>query len=139
MSKSRRRCQNRAPQVCAARGIHATNHVTSTSAQPLPLSAWHSICTPLLLLTGRQVRVSFEGRGIMITREESKEKQETVAKPASENRDPLTDEKGAHPVGVGVGTAIGGGVAGGVIGSAAAAAAAGTAGGAAAGPVGAVA
>src|SRR5437870_10793128 len=51
------------PASCAARGIHARSHVTSTSAQPLPLSAWHSICTLLLLLTGRQVRVSFEGEG----------------------------------------------------------------------------
>lgn len=41
-----------------------------------------------------------------------------------ENRDPLTDEPGAHPVGVGIGTAAGG-------------AAAGMAAGAAAGPVGA--
>ena len=63
-------------------------------------------------------------------------------KPTSENRDPITGEKGAHPVGVGVGTAVGGGVAGGAIGSAAAAiagvTAAGGAAGAAAGPIGAV-
>jgi hypothetical protein len=59
-------------------------------------------------------------------------------KPASENRDPITGEKGAHPVGVGVGTAVGGGVAGGAIGSAAAALAGATAAGAAAGPVGAL-
>src|SRR5437870_5581583 len=59
-------------------------------------------------------------------------------KPVSENRDPISGEKGAHPVGVGVGTAIGGGVAGGAIGSAAAAIAGATVAGAAAGPVGAV-
>ena len=49
------------------------------------------------------------------------------------NRDPITGEPGAHPVGVGVGTAVGGaaaGIAGG--------AAAGAAGGTVAGPVGVV-
>ncbi|HEV3198033.1 MAG TPA: hypothetical protein VGZ73_09000 [Bryobacteraceae bacterium] len=57
--------------------------------------------------------------------------------PATDNRDPISGEKGAHPVGVGVGTAVGGGVAGGALGAAGAALAAGAA-GAAAGPVGAV-
>ena len=59
-------------------------------------------------------------------------------KATDENRDPISGEKGAHPVGVGVGTAVGGGVAGGALGAAGAAMAAGTAMGAAAGPIGAV-
>lgn len=54
-----------------------------------------------------------------------------------ENRDPITDEKGAHPVGVGVGTAVGG-AAGGAAGAAAAMAATGAAAGSVAGPVGTV-
>jgi hypothetical protein len=57
--------------------------------------------------------------------------------PATENRDPLSGEKGAHPLGVGVGTAVGGGVAGGALGAAGAVLAGGAA-GAAAGPVGAL-
>src|SRR5258708_37178751 len=55
-----------------------------------------------------------------------------------ENRDPISGERGAHPVGVGVGTGVGAGVLGGALGTAGAAMAAGTAVGAAAGPVGAV-
>lgn len=62
----------------------------------------------------------------------------TSKKHPDENRDPLSGEPGAHPVGAGVGAAVGGGVAGGALGAAGAAAAAGTAMGAAAGPVGAV-
>jgi hypothetical protein len=54
------------------------------------------------------------------------------------NRDPITGEPGAHPVGTGVGAAVGGGAAGAALGAAGAAAAAGGAVGAAAGPIGAV-
>lgn len=54
------------------------------------------------------------------------------------NRDPLSGEPGAHPVGAGVGAAVGGGVAAGALGAAGAAAATGGALGAAAGPVGVV-
>jgi uncharacterized protein (TIGR02271 family) len=54
------------------------------------------------------------------------------------NRDPITGEPGAHPVGAGVGAAIGGGAAGAALGAAGSAAAAGAALGAAAGPVGVV-
>jgi hypothetical protein len=55
------------------------------------------------------------------------------------NRDPITGEPGAHPVGVGVGTAVGGAAGGAALGAAASTAAAGAALGAAAGPVGVVA
>jgi hypothetical protein len=55
------------------------------------------------------------------------------------NRDPLTNEPGAHPVGVGVGAAVGGGAAGAALGAAGSTAAAGAVLGAAAGPVGVVA
>ncbi len=54
------------------------------------------------------------------------------------NRDPITDEPGAHPVGTGVGAALGGGIAGAGLGVAGAAAAGGAM-GAAAGPIGVVA
>jgi hypothetical protein len=54
------------------------------------------------------------------------------------NRDPITGEPGAHPVGVGAGTAVGGAVAGAAIGAAASAAAAGAATGSVAGPIGTV-
>ncbi|CAN5569165.1 hypothetical protein BH10PLA2_BH10PLA2_14610 [soil metagenome] len=58
------------------------------------------------------------------------------------NRDPLTGEPGAHPVGAGVGAAAGGAAAGAALGAAGAAiaggAAAGSALGAAAGPIGVV-
>jgi YHS domain-containing protein len=66
---------------------------------------------------------------------------ERVLEPVEEHRDPLSGEKGAHPVGVGVGTAVGAGVTGGALGSAGAAmAATATAGAAvAAGPIGALA
>jgi hypothetical protein len=74
----------------------------------------------------------------MATPRKGKIPDDVKTKPVSENRDPITGEKGAHPVGVGVGTAVGGGVAGGAIGSAAAAIAGATAAGAAAGPIGAV-
>src|SRR6266404_5573484 len=74
----------------------------------------------------------------MAIRRDDKTVQDKKTNPASDNRDPITGEKGAHPVGVGVGTAVGGGVAGGAIGSAAAALAGATAAGAAAGPIGAV-
>src|SRR5689334_14038343 len=57
---------------------------------------------------------------------------------ADSNRDPLSGEPGAHPVGVGVGAAVGGGAAGAALGAAGSAAAAGAAMGAAAGPVGVV-
>jgi len=70
----------------------------------------------------------------MATPRKGKIPDDVKTKPVSENRDPITGEKGAHPVGVGVGTAVGGGVAGGAIGSAAAAIAGATAAGAAAGP-----
>src|SRR5438132_203187 len=53
-------------------------------------------------------------------------------KTADPNRDPLSGEEGAHPVGVGVGAAVGGGAAGAAIGAAGAAI------GAAGGPIGAV-
>jgi hypothetical protein len=53
------------------------------------------------------------------------------------NRDPITDEPGAHPVGAGVGAAVGGAAAGAALG-AAGAAAQGAVLGMAAGPVGAV-
>src|SRR5205085_9928329 len=55
-----------------------------------------------------------------------------------ENLDPLSGEKGAHPVAVGVGSAVGGGVIGGALGSAGAALAGASAMGLAAGPVGAI-
>jgi hypothetical protein len=55
-----------------------------------------------------------------------------------ENRDPISGEPGAHPVGVGVGTAVGGAAGGAALGAAGALAAAGGAMGAAAGPAGAV-
>ncbi len=71
---------------------------------------------------------------------EKKTTDKTEAKKA--NRDPLTGEPGAHPVGAGVGAAAGGAAAGAALGAAGAAvaggAAAGTALGAAAGPIGAV-
>ena len=57
-----------------------------------------------------------------------------------DNRDPLSGEPGAHPVGAGVGAAVGGGVGGAAIGAAAAVAsgmAAGGAMGTVAGPIGA--
>jgi hypothetical protein len=76
----------------------------------------------------------------MANSDEQKKTKERKTKADMENRDPLSGEKGAHPVGVGVGTAVGGGVAGGAIGSAAAAIAGATAAGGAgavAGPVGA--
>ena len=63
----------------------------------------------------------------------TEEKREKVP---HENRDPLTDEPGAHPVGVGVGAALGAGVAGAAVGAATAAPAVGAALGAAAGPIG---
>jgi hypothetical protein len=70
------------------------------------------------------------------------EKENIGKKPPKPNRDPLTGEPGAHPVGVGVGTAVGGGVAGAALGAAGAAVAGGVAAGgamgAAAGPIGAV-
>ena len=53
-----------------------------------------------------------------------------------ESRDPLSGEKGAHPVGTGVGAAVGGGLAGAALGAAGAGAATGAAVGAGAGPVG---
>jgi hypothetical protein len=53
------------------------------------------------------------------------------------NRDPITDEPGAHPVGTGIGTAVGGAAAGAALG-AAGAAMEGAVLGMAAGPVGAV-
>lgn len=59
-------------------------------------------------------------------------------KETQENRDPISGEKGAHPIGTGVGAAVGGGLAGAALGAAGAGAATGAVAGAAAGPVGVV-
>lgn len=56
----------------------------------------------------------------------------------AKNRDPISGEPGAHPVGVGVGTSVGGVAGGAALGAAASTAAAGAALGTAAGPVGTV-
>jgi hypothetical protein len=80
----------------------------------------------------------FSGEEPMAIRKDDRTRPETTAsKPAGQNPDPITGEKGAHPVGVGVGTAVGGGVAGGALGAAGAALAGGAM-GAAAGPAGVV-
>ncbi len=65
-----------------------------------------------------------------------KEKHDSTKEAHDANRDPITNEPGAHPVGVGVGTAVGGAVGGAALGAAASTAAAGAALGSAAGPVG---
>jgi hypothetical protein len=54
----------------------------------------------------------------------------------SENRDPITDEKGAHPVGTGVGAAVGGAAGGAALGAATAAVEGAVAGTVVGGPVG---
>jgi hypothetical protein len=61
---------------------------------------------------------------------------EQKPKAPDENRDPISGEPGAHPIGVGTGTAVGGTAGGAAVGGLAAAAAAGGIAGSVVGPVG---